>query len=1043
MKNVSKISFGFIFFWSFQSLGSPLDFPGMINIGTDSQQAVDLIENDGRSILPEALTGRLKQGQDISLLNPAPSDLWSDQMLPRLNLQSYTLGLAPGSEVQMESNTPSVVGEYRFVVSMNRGGSTQQYQVLIGKKAHNILLRKALLEKIGYQIEPVQWMSQLRVHFNGHASLLGFLTDIQNNTEGNPERWVTSNVKDDSINYVDLQDVLIFPANIQIYSIESGAIPPSIIQGRRVMNSLLVPFSLTDVPESVNSFSWVAGRVINQSVYLSYEWAQWFNPSFQDARWIMRRIAALSVQDWQEIANAAQVPREVAFLIAEKLKGRRNSLVDLFQFSGEKLPVNGSLSFSPNLVAGKIIPQNWPGYASRFSYGDPDSPLSTAEVTGFLKSKGISSIINSAMGTINSYFNNNNHVQNQVSDHVLKNLVDQLVSQVVNKQAQSIPLGMYAFPSISGSLLLSREVVIGSYMGTDNRVQLADTFGFQITPGAFIGIDGLGANISESGSVGLQIQRSYTHIKPVKSILAANKTPYKNMIVPLLKRKWAGDLSFKNDSSGHLDLEAIATALDQDMGIGESLIITDSVTAQAGFTFDYPVNPSVDFQTKFNASQMIIHRMQIYKADKHSYQIYNDPGKVLQGSAAFGLNLLGVPILTISVGALKGTVNTGLYSLALVQNDGTLSSEAQAANELKVRALRQIFFENSLELLRTQQKPYLIGHEFSEKDLGIGLFFYHYRSEKIKDRFQFQAPTGEQKAVLFRSTGGQRGKDYTTLISQMLTRVLQSKMGISNVSIDASSNGNPGDSFYGSSVTRQILYEGAQSSVSDKNAPLLESPDAEFAQITHLHKGWSISKEDALNIISDMKKQFGYDLVDPKTLNDTNKLLLYSVSLNINIYRNGILKLAQVPKEQVSKLLSESLPYSKCVGFNRFDSDCVEVYDEYQSHLNSFINAQKDYLTARTVNGPRAADMALDFVNMAEAYFPGKILVDILGAENVLVTSKIEGFRENDELGDSPILGSTIGLAGSRAVTGPLALIQQNLRALNGEFFLSWLLNPL
>lgn len=1023
------------------AVASPFDFPGMIPVSNDSQVAVDLTDAQGRWLAPDQLNMMAKKGVDLSTLNPTNSDIWKNQKISKINYANYSLQLKERTEFKMVSNTPSVVGEYRFIVSLETQGQMLQYQVLIGKKAHNLLLRKALLEKLGYSVQNVQWLPQIRVRLNGHASLQGFLADIRNNTEGSADRWVVNPTQDESVDYVDLQDVIVLPANALFYTLESGSIPSSIIQGRRVFNSLLVPFSLVDVPESVNSLSWTAGRIINQSVYLPYEWSQQFNPGYQDALWISKKISQLTEDDWNEVVKAASLPSEVQLLLLEKLKARRNSLMQLMSLKVSDLSVNSHISKGDKLVDGKITMQKWPGYASRWSFGDPDNPLSRPEISAFLKSKGMSSIIDSAVGYMNSFLNNNQHVQNVVSDHVLQNVVDQIFVGVTSGEKKSIPLGMYKVPSISGNLLLSREVVIGSYMGTDNRVQVADTFGYQISPGYFVGIQGLNFKISESAHVGLQIQRSYTHIKPLKSIQAVSKMPYNNMIVPLLKKKWSQDLANVVSPEGKIDLNAMASALDQDLGVGESIIISDSIGTAEDLSLAYPTSPSVTFQTRFNASQLVIHRVQIYKVDKYTFQIYNDPSKVSQASVNMEFSTQGVPLLTFGLNALKGTVKTQMYTLSIGSDQADDIERNRAQYEGHMRSLKQIMFDNSLELTADQQKPFLIGHEFSERDLSLGFLFYQYHSAKVSDRFLFESPTGSQKAVLYRSTGERNGKDYATLITQILTSYLQKKTGNQSIVVDSVASGNPGDSIYGSAVTRQVAYQGAQKTTSDSQAGLSDSAEDEFAQILHTHKGWKISQKDAEQILKDMNHYYGYALNDPLMIADSRDLMLYSISLSINVYKNGIARLAMAPLNVIEKWMAVAFLQGCSISGN--DNECAKQKQDYRSHIYYFTKAQREYREARSQNGPKAADLALEILNMAETYFPGKQFVQIVGEENVFVQAKIDGFRTHDEQGDNRVMSSTIGLAGARAVNGPLNYIQQNIKALSGEFFISWLLNPL
>jgi hypothetical protein len=1033
-------------------VAAPFQFQGMIPRSLEGQQAVDIVSSQGQMLSSEALTQMLLQGTDISNLNPAPSDIWQEQSTQRLDKSGYSLGLPLSAEGKFINNTNAVVGEYRFIVDIATSKGPQEFQVLLSMKGHNVLLRKALLEKLGYKIENVQWLAKLRVHFDGHASVNTFVSDVIYGTNyslkdasqnSNPP-WIVNNTVGDLVDFVDLQDVILLPANPDYYPLESGLVPSEVIQGRRVLNSLLVPFALLDVPASILSFQPVAGRVVNNAVYLPYEWATNYSLTYQDAQWIAKKILKLTEQDWAEIANAYQAPPEIIALLLERLKARRNSLRDLLELRFPDLSFHSRVSLPPNLVDGQLKTRSWPGYASTFSFGNPENPLSTEEVVAFLRSKAVSSLLNSAVASLNTQFNDNRDVQKSVSDHVLKNLGKILVSEFVHGKSKSIPLGMYAIPSYAGNLLLSREVVVGSYLGTDNRIQMADTMGFQLTPGAFVGIDGLPGKVSETGNFGLQIQRSYTHIRPVQSVQLVNKTPFKNIIIPLLQRRWGQDLTDAKSilKSGEIDLEAVATALDKDLGIGESLIITDSLSTQESLGLTYPTSPSVSAQVQFSQGQVVLRRMQIYKVDKYNFQIYDDPGRIRQGSTSLGFNASGVPVLNFNLSAVKGRIKSHLYKLCIGDQDSGIRSLGQKNYEQGVRALTQVLMSGSLESLKHFEKSDIIEHEFAEHDFGFGFLIFQYRNAKVKDRVHVSLSSGSETSILYRSTGDRTGKDYSSLMTDILTSLLQKKLKNQNLSLDNTSSGNPADTLYGSSVSRKVQYEGVQAQPDNPNSVIKSDPDSEYASINHTHKGWNISQAEALRILKKMNRQFGVKLVDPVTLSDSRNILLYSVSLEINIYKAGIRRLAGLSPQEVRNLFSSALKISSCQELDP-DAACLSEQQNYETQVSLFMKSQTDYLQALTSNGPRAADMALDLVNVAEAYFPGQALVNIVGAENVFITVNVDGFRDGDEQGDKILQGSTRGWIGANAITGPLAFLQQHLNAIGGEFLLTWLMSPL
>lgn len=85
-------------------------------------------------------------------------------------------------------------------------------------------------------------------------------------------------------------------------------------------------------------------------------------------------------------------------------------------------------------------------------------------------------------------------------------------------------------------LILSRDIILGNYLGTDNLVQLADTFGASAEVGVFAGIEGIGADLAGSVKVSTSLVRSFSHVKPVRNLKESLKEPFKNIFVNLLKK---------------------------------------------------------------------------------------------------------------------------------------------------------------------------------------------------------------------------------------------------------------------------------------------------------------------------------------------------------------------------------------------------------------------------------------------------------------------------------------------------------------------------
>ena len=83
----------------------------------------------------------------------------------------------------------------------------------------------------------------------------------------------------------------------------------SVYAQSRAFRALFVPFVLGDVGESVNRYSSQAVAIRAGWAYINYPFAGYFNnyTSYDDVRWILRKISQLTDQDWQQIVDAADL----------------------------------------------------------------------------------------------------------------------------------------------------------------------------------------------------------------------------------------------------------------------------------------------------------------------------------------------------------------------------------------------------------------------------------------------------------------------------------------------------------------------------------------------------------------------------------------------------------------------------------------------------------------------------------------------------------------------------------------------------------------
>ena len=650
---------------------------GLIPLNYGKRPAADLFYN-GELLLPDEAEKLRKElpGFDLSELDPDETTvLWKKSKPFILDDGTDDLPLQANDPIWYTSTVPSRSGNFRFTIEQETSeGGVETFVIMMSKTIHNLLLRKNLLRKLGYQVPPVKYLKKTTLKFSNPFEKEIFFNELSESTFGDPGRWVKnyrdhlrgedrieseeeranfrsfkdveklmlkikhSNlclsqnvnrtgelvqescenphrttwvlekhddhadsvkirsvvsgkcldlkrkkgrragtliiekpcedsrsqifrkirghksfwlksvysqlcleiedhskekgasliqnncklnrvqkwVSEEALSFdgplvdteeIELQDVVAMSSQDHYYNLSLGYLPPSVIQGRRLLNSLLLPYALVEVPESVNMFPWHIGRIINKQFKVDFDNAENFSTTYGDAKWIARRILQLSRGDWKEIVRKSHFPKEVELLLNEKLISRRNQLIEVFKLNKEKLDFNPNISFGKYLDNGKLLKENWDGYASRFSFGDPESPLSKSEIGHFVASKLVSTALEGITNYVSSKFLNNQYFLERAFRQKQEDLyLEAFLNFIKTGIPQKIPVGAFVYPTFGANIGTSRDVVIGSYLGTDNKVQMADTLNFSVDIGAQARVYGLPAALNVSGGGELFIQ---------------------------------------------------------------------------------------------------------------------------------------------------------------------------------------------------------------------------------------------------------------------------------------------------------------------------------------------------------------------------------------------------------------------------------------------------------------------------------------------------------------------------------------------------------
>ncbi|MEQ1663866.1 MAG: hypothetical protein ABL927_00660 [Bdellovibrionales bacterium] len=806
------------------------DIPGTIPLQFQRPPASDLLYN-GQPMTPTDAKKLISQGVDISKLDPdATSDLWSNVTPSTLDSRLDNIGVQKENEnFEFVDFVRAVSGKidryvafnFRFIARKKMAnGSYQNFLFLFSKTMHNILLRKGLLRKLGYNVQPVLRLKSFHLSFNGPASRDLFLngTDgLHRNTMGENNRWLINPIVEKS-STIDLQDAIVMPVNPTYYNLELGPLYPQNISNRRILNALEIVYGLTNVQESVNLFSWLAGRIINNYHYYPSD-QPYVKATFEDAKWITRRILKLKRPDFEEIVAQGEYPMPVQKLLVEKLISQRNDLRSIYQLEGTDLAFNSKISYGTDLEGGKLLKEYWEGFGSRFSYNDYPSPISGQEIRALIKSKAISTAILELAKKINNEYLGSTNLQDVAVQHQKQLLQENFQHFLKTGEFAETHFGYWSHKIYDTKIIATREVVAGSFMGADNNVQLADNMGVAISGGWQIGTDGMPLNWSLGGQVRSSYSRIYTHLKPILSIKTALEEKYSNIFVSLLKGDDADILSeiteqnfaSQTEEKKIETLRRVIKALKDNMTVGSSLIVTDNIGADASVNIGFNFDLQIKAQTQLAKSYVRLSRIHIFRKDDNTFQIYNDFGSVSPWTANYNITNR-IQVIELNLKKTKGgNTKVKFFSLNLDENNISNNDEKIQKDKIKdtvnkIEAFHHVLDTNTFDLIQENQNPYIVENKFNEFWWRFSVLFYDWMGLSLDTEIKMTGPDGGVHKFVKASEGNRSGRDYFSkgldVLNYLIKRHTERDIVIANTT-----SGNPGDTVWGSSKSRTVDFE--------------------------------------------------------------------------------------------------------------------------------------------------------------------------------------------------------------------------------------------
>lgn len=480
---------------------------------------------------------------DISHLAVKPTSVWQNQPLPLLDPKDYHFP-PEGATLQFKNflSQPSFVA--RSEVVYEKGESANNFRLVISVESKSALMRSALLRRLGYKLESPKRYKRLRIQFKNLKEREKFLSSLEQTTQKVSETWVKK--KPFKRPWIELEDVILenYPHGFETRPYAWGILVRETIRGRRSVRSLIIPFALVDVPESVNLFSMELGKLISEGVSINYLYADQFQgeTTYADARWIALKISEITREEWKNIVQLGEFPQEIAPVVFKRLLARRDNLLQIFEIcnknewisQSKKIPCQFGINTDINNDAvkeGKVIQESFPGHASRFTVGDPESPLRFSELSRFFLIEGINYTIGKAVDEINKLLairsiddvlkDHQEDLRKEILDHILTHPFDPFEKSLTPWVGHTYGAGVH----------LSRNVVTGTYYGSNSKAQLVDNVSLALNAGLFMGFDGV-KEIIPSLSGNVSAQRNFLHLRPIPDIKTALKTSWLDLWAP-------------------------------------------------------------------------------------------------------------------------------------------------------------------------------------------------------------------------------------------------------------------------------------------------------------------------------------------------------------------------------------------------------------------------------------------------------------------------------------------------------------------------------
>lgn len=928
LKLIRAFVWGVFFVGTSQSFSQSLSIP----LNTVKKPAADLLDQSGRKIEVGEAAALAEQGFDLSLLNPEENKFWQNRPYPAVDVsrQQYP---TPQVGVQFLSDEAKLLGTYMARVQ-SRQNPQVFFRLSLSRFSQSTLMRAALLRKLGYYVPSPQVYKNLRLFFKDEKEKEKFLESAQlppvlNDFES--RKWIIENNTQN--HSVVMSDALLEPATSEYFDIQWGLAPnpqnPSqlpIVQRLsryRAYRALILPYTLIDVPESVNRYSPKAGSILSAHLVLTHPSAESFSAStYEDVRWAIRKTINWTAADFREIVAAGQYPADIQEVVYRKLLYRWTNLLELTQLQSLQTLVLPSLEYSSSsgsVKKGKIMQEFFDGYPQRFAHGDRESPFKDGDILRYLgihaRSTGISTLL--------SEFNKKLQVlaMEDILQGRVKDIQEKIINHIRKRPLEPLYQKVEAWggPLAGANVYATRHVSTGTYNESSAAIQLVDNLSVSASLGYFVGIDGVPKMRPGVGG-NINIMRDYTHVRPILSIEEGTKVDWKNLVIPLFMKNLGDILSGKRTINPDKPDEPMKQPLDafmSELRDGEVFTITDSVVgsayAQIGSSFDVlmginPLSVANSIALGADASRIILRQTSIQRTSQ-GIQVYVRDQKGTQFGITFDVNYF-INIFRLRADRQKMDLKTDAfiidYDPSLADLIDTEADKPFVKDFLQTRenlkpALLALFDQNDTEELYSKfdHKRFDLKHELKTSQKRIKFLMFRANSFNEDHLLKIRYPKNpdfpelnpaDEEVILFSNKKGQLfGKDIFQFGLEFLESFIKDKAEFT-VDLNGDQNPNPANNPFGSAYWRTITTERDLSTGAGEKYP-------DVSVIQHVWGGWSIKQKKFFDLIDEITEKFknsglgSFRLIEKEAFVHTQKIDFYRITASLSVLPGGLSRL--------------------------------------------------------------------------------------------------------------------------------------------------------